>query len=175
MRNKYLLGMLSRYLIILLLALGNLYLFYAIFTPLTVYPSYIIIKLISQSAQLINPTTIKVLNYEILFIPACIAGSAYFLLFLLNLTAPMPVKVRVKSLAFLVCSFLILNIFRITLFTILFVSEFAYFGIFHLAFWYAGSTIFVAVLWFVNVKIFKIKSIPGFTDINNLLKEARRR
>lgn len=163
-----------RYLLLVILALPGLYIFYAIFTPLTVYPSYYLIKLIYDSNTILLQNNIIFLqDYLINIIPACIAGSAYYLLLILNLSTPMQMQKRIKSLLFLVLSFLILNIVRITLFAILFVVGFQYFDFAHRFFWYFGSVALVVILWFVNIKIFKIKEIPVYTDMKKIFKDVR--
>lgn len=175
MKEKEILLILGRYIAVAILAFGNLYLFYAVFTPLTVYPSYAILKLINPSAQLMGAATIKILNAEINLVQACIAGAAYYLLLALNLTTPMPVKKRAKSIIFLFSSFLIINIARIVAFSMLFASGYSYFDVAHRIIWYAGSTIFVAAIWFINIKIFKINQIPAFSDIQEIKKEITRK
>ena len=65
--------------------------------------------------------------------------------------------------------FLGINILRILIFSILLVSGFQYFDVAHQASWYLGSTLLVIVVWFANVKIFNIKSIPVYTDIKKML------
>ncbi len=174
MKKKEALGILVRYLILIALSPFILNILYYNLTPLTSYPSFFILNLLYPSSYLIDITTISIQGSHISLIPACIAGAAYYLLLLLNLTTPMPIIKRVKGIFFLFGSFLALNIVRIIIFSILFVQGFQYFDIAHRFVWYIGSTIFVIAIWFANVKIFKIKAIPGFTDIKNLLKEARK-
>jgi len=157
-----------RYLILLTLAFSNLYLFYLIFTPLTVYPVFWILDLISGSSLLGNTIVFKG-NY-IELIPACIAGAAYYLLFILNLTTPMSLDKRIKSLIFINFTFLLLNIARIILFAVLLISGYQYFNFAHTLVWYFGSTVLVVIVWFVNVKFFNISSIPVYTDLANLYK-----
>tara|TARA_Y100000034_G_scaffold133588_1_gene199509 strand:+ start:25461 stop:25976 length:516 start_codon:yes stop_codon:yes gene_type:complete len=161
-----------RYLILLLIAIPNLFLLYFIFTPLTVYPVFWLLKFF-YNADLVAPTVISFNQILIHLIPACIAGAAYYLLLILNLTTPMPLKTRINSLIFLLLSFLILNILRIFFFAILALSGFQYFDLAHEFVWYIGSTVLVVILWFINIHIFKIKAIPIYSDFKELYKKSK--
>ncbi|MDP4039894.1 MAG: pacearchaeosortase [Candidatus Pacearchaeota archaeon] len=168
MNKKTINSVFFRYILLVVLGIPNLFIFYFILTPLTFYPSYFFIKLI-YGAQIIAENTIFFKGYSAIIIPACIAGSAYYLLTILNLTTPLNFKTRIKSLIFLILSFLILNIIRIVFFSALFVNKgYDYFNVTHIATWYFGSTILVILIWFANVFIFKIKSIPVYSDFKNL-------
>ncbi len=161
-----------RYLILLALALFNLYLIYLIATPITIYPVFFILKLF-YSSVLLKGTTIIFGESAISLISACIAGSAYYLLLLLNLSTPMaPIK-RLKSLSFVLFTFLMLNILRISIFSALFASGFAYFDITHRFVWYFGSTIMVVAIWFLSVYLFKIKEVPVYSDMSALFNLSK--
>lgn len=167
--NKSLLFLFIRYIFLLILPISFLYL---IFTPLTVYPSYLLLKIfynasLSSNVIFISPITIEIIE-------ACVAGAAYYFLLILNLSTPMAVKTRVKSLSFLIISFLIINILRISLFSILFVEGFEYFDFTHKLFWNLGSTILLVALWFLNIYLFKIKSIPAYSDFKHIIKLIRK-
>jgi hypothetical protein len=162
-------GMFLRYIILILVALPSLYLFYLIFTPLTLYPSYWILSIFHDVA--LWDSSFIIGNSLIQIIPACIAGSAYYLLLILNLTTPMKPSLRVKSLAFLLLSLLFFNILRLVVFTSLFVAGFSYFDLAHKAVWYFGSTLFVVILWFLNVYLFKLREIPAYSDMKRLYGE----
>lgn len=163
------LGMFLRYLIALLIALPNLFIFYLIFTPLTLtFVSLILgffypITLI-KGALVVNKVIIEL-------VPACIAGSAYYLLVALNLATPMKAKTRIKSLSFLILTFFIVNVLRIALFSILAVRDNPYFAIAHELTWYFGSTIFVVILWFTSIAIFKIDKIPIYSDLRRIIND----
>jgi hypothetical protein len=172
--NKIIFGKLLRYLSLLLLSLGNLYIFYKIFTPLTIYPTLGILKLIyGSSAQIMAANAFKIDSLTISLIPACIAGSAYYLLLILNLTTPMQIKTRMKSILFLFMAFLTANILRISVFSILALNKYSNFNQLHLWTWYIGSTIFVICLWFINVNVFDIKSIPVYSDFKFIKKSLK--
>ena len=175
MRNldKSILGIFVRYIILLATAFPNLWIFYLIFTPLTVYPVYFLLKiffgvsLISQIVILVGQTI------PIEIIEACVAGSAYYLLLILNLTTgKIKTKTRVYMILFAFLSFLIVNIIRIFLLSLLAISGSSFFDITHIVFWYFISTIFVVAIWFIQVKIFRIKEIPLYSDIKSLYIQA---
>jgi exosortase/archaeosortase len=157
---------------LLILPLGNLWLFYAVFTPITIYPVYWVLHWIYNS-QLLIGNVIFIKGYYAEIIGACVAGAAYYFLMILNLSTPMHIVKRIKSLIFMFGTFLILNILRIIIFTRLFSVGYQYFDLTHAVTWYFGSTVLVVLVWFVNVIIFKIDEIPIYTDISALLKAAR--
>jgi exosortase/archaeosortase family protein len=166
--------LIARYVLLALLSLGNLYLFYLIFTPLTIYPVYIILKLI-YPLVLIGGNTIIVESFPITIIGACVAGAAYYLLTIVNLTTPMSPKTRLKSLLFLFTAFLAINIARIVVFSILATNNYSGFSQMHTLTWYLGSTLLVVALWFLNVRLFSINSIPVYTDFKRIINSIRRR
>jgi len=155
----------SRYLLILFLGLGNLFIFSFIFTLPT-------IKLVSFLLSFISKTTVSsdiILfnSYIIQLIPACIALSAYYLIFILVFsTRKIKPLQRIKILVFSSFIFLIFNVLRI--FILILLLNFSFFSILHLFFWYFISTLAVFLIWLLNVKIFKIKEIPVYSDIKYL-------
>ncbi len=172
MKSKEVYSLLVRYLLLIALAIPNLFLFYFIFTPLTLYASFYALNAI-YGATLLEGNVIFLRSIYIELIPACIAGAAYYLLLILNLSTPMKMKKRLKSLLFLFSSFLILNIIRIVLFASLALQGSQYFDISHNIVWYLGSTLFVVALWFTNIFLFKINSIPIYSDLKNIFKEIK--
>jgi|TARA_Y100000310_G_scaffold337625_1_gene425192 exosortase/archaeosortase family protein len=108
------------------------------------------------------------------FIKACIAGSAYFLLLILNLSTPkIPIRKRILMIFISFVSLLVLNVIRIVLLIFVFFYGFYFFDIAHEFFWYFMSTIFVILIWFLQVWYFKIKEIPFYSDLKYLFKKAR--
>ncbi len=165
-------SLLIRYAILIIVALPNFWLFYLIFTPLTIYPIYFLLNLFFDSSLMGN--IILVDKFPIELIPACIAGSAYYLLLILNLSTPkIKIQKRVKMILFSFTFLLILNILRIFLLSLVFVSGNSFFDLAHKLFWYLGSTIFVVGIWFIEVKLFKIKEIPFYSDIKSLYKKSK--
>ena len=171
-------SLVTRYVIVLIVGILNLLLgtygiFYIIFTPLTVYPSYWVFKIL-YGATLISQNVIFFKGYYATIIPACVAGSAYYLLLILNLTTPMNLGKRVLNLLYLFITFLVLNTVRIVIFGTLLFKGYQYFDITHITVWYFGSTLLVVLIWFSSVWIFKIKKIPIYTDLSMLSKEAKK-
>ncbi len=168
--DKKFLEVSSRYILILLLGLGNLWIFYKIFTPLTANLSFLLLKLISPETM-ISGTNILFKQVSILLVPACVAGSAYYLLTILALSVAdvKPLK-RASILLFTLASFLILNVLRIFLFSN--ITEWSLFNTAHLIGWYLISTVFVVGIWFLTVKLFRIKSIPIYTDFKFLFSRT---
>lgn len=164
-----------RYSILLIVALIGVELFYFIFKPLTVYPSYFLFDIfykIYLSEGIIHFYN-SVISVEI--IGACVAGSAYLLFFILNLSTPnIKLKKRLYMLGISFASFLIINIIRIFLIGILFVEGFAFAEFAHKFFWYFGSIFMVIIIWFVEVHKFKIKEIPFYSDFKFLFEEIKK-
>lgn len=166
-----------RYLTVLGILL-SLSIIYLITTPLTVYPVSFLLKifvkviLVSNSG---NPNYILILGDKTLIeiVPACIAGSAYLLLLILNLTVPMEKKKRIYSIILSVLILLALNILRITLLSLLYHYNMPFVDFTHKFFWYGLSTVFVVGLWFLVVKIFKIKEIPVYSDIRFMYSQIK--
>ncbi len=165
-------SLIIRYLLIVLVALPNLYIFYFIFTPLTIYTLYFILNIFSDVT--LTGNFLLFTDFSIEIIPACVAGSAYYLLFFLNLSIPnISLKKRANMLLF---SFLLLLLFA-NILRILFLILLLFYGAFlfnltHKLFWYLLSTFFVVLIWFLETKLFKIKEIPIYTDILSLYKKS---
>ena len=168
-----------RYLILLALSLFAIPIIYLIFLPLTKYPVFYFLDLLYPA--FLKGSLIFIYEKVIDIAPACVAGSAYYLLFVLNLGTPgIKSYKRVKMIVLSFLAFLILNVLRIVFLGILFVNGSPYFDIFHKILWYAGSTIIVVAIWFTMVKLFKVKEIPFYSDLkylylNSALKRNRRR
>ncbi len=171
--DKNIFGVFFRYFLLIISALFNLGVFYLIFTPLTVYPVYWIIKLFFDAALLGNIILINQ-SIPIEMIRSCIAGSAYFLLFILNMSIPniKPEK-RIKMILLSFLSLLALNILRIVILIFVFMFGASLFDITHKIFWYALSTIFVVGIWFAEVKICRIKEIPVYSDLKLLVDSIK--
>jgi len=171
-KKKSFLDIVIRYIILIAVAFPGLLIFYKIFTPLTVYSVHFIFSLFYNSS-ITSSTDLLVNNVPIELIRACIAGSAYYLLLILNLSIPgiKPLK-RVKAILFSFITFLVLNIIRILVLAFLAVSGSSYFDVTHILFWYGLSTIIIVGIWFVEVKIFDIKNIPFYSDLSFLYRSS---
>lgn len=160
--------------IILLGLMFTLPLIYTIFTPLTVYSTGFLLKLFYQVS--ISKDIIIILpNILIQIIPACVAGSAYLLLLILNLTLPMKPKIRLYSLLFSIPALFIVNIFRIFVLSVLLAENSQFFDFTHKFFWYILSTIFVVGIWFLTAYLFKIKEMPIYSDIKYLIDNIKKK
>ena len=146
-------------------------LLYKILMPITLYPSFYILKTIGYEASL-SGITILTNSHALTFIPACAAASAYILLgILILLTKDIKLKTGLKM--FFLGSLIILaaNIIRIeSLILILINGGKNYFETLHLFVWKVLSSIFVALVWIFLIKRYKIKSIPILSDIKYLRK-----
>jgi exosortase/archaeosortase family protein len=172
--NKNLFGIILRYSILILTALFDLWIFYTIFTPLTIYPVYFITKFFF-SISLVRDTIFINGIIPIELIKACVAGSAYYLLFILNMAVPnIEIKKRIKMIIFSFITLLILNILRIVSLILIYMQQNPYFNVTHEIFWYVFGTLFVIGIWFTEVKIFKIKEIPVYSDIKLLINNIRK-
>jgi len=172
MKNKYLFDLALRYLIIILISLNGLSLIYLIFKPLTINLVYYILKLFDNSV-ILSDNLILLDGFYAEIISACIAGSAYYLLLVLNLTTLMKIKKRLLSLSLSITIFYLINVFRIIFFIFLFENSAALFNLTHKIAWYAGSTIFLVLIWFLTVYIFKINQMPVYSDVKYLIKEFK--
>ena len=149
-KSKNLIGdMVIRYLSLIIFALPNLWIFYFIFTPLTIYPVYFLLNIFFDASLSGNIITLRNC-IQIEMIDACIAGSAYYLLFVLNVSVPgIKLKKRINMILLSFLVFLIVNILRIFLLSLIFITGYAWFEITHKLFWYLLSTIFVVSIWFI--------------------------
>ena len=149
--SKQFIDIIIRYIILVLIALPNLF-FGA--------------SLVGKNIVLVGELPIELIN-------SCIAGSAYYLLLILNLSTPkIKLKKRIKIMLLSFASLLIINILRIFLLGFLAISGFSYFDLAHKLFWYLLSIVFVTGIWFAQVKYFKIKQIPFYSDMKFLYKNS---
>jgi len=173
-QSKRILGLFSRYFALLLAGAGNLYIFYKILTPLTIRTTGGILSLfgatrIAGSFILFKETIIEIA-------PACVAGAAFYLLFLFILsTAEVKPLKRFYALVMASAMFFILNLSRIIFLAL--IAGASYFPTVHWIFWNLVSTVFVVAVWFAIVKIYKMKSIPVYSDmvyLRSLMKSGKK-
>ncbi len=69
-------------------------------------------------------------------------------------------------------SLLILNILRIFFLSLMVINDSVWFWITHMFFWYVLSTVFVLGIWFLEVKLFKIKQTPFYSDLKFVYKNS---
>lgn len=149
-----------------ILAVFNLQFFYTIFRPLTSWSLFFLLSLFYKVSFTENYFFVNSVSVEL--IDACIAGSAYLLLLLLNLLTA-KIKLYKRILLFIVSSaiFFVVNLVR--LFFSISMLEKGFFTALHLTFWFL-SIFFVIAIWFFCVFIFKIKEIPIYSDIKIILR-----
>jgi exosortase/archaeosortase family protein len=163
---------LVRYSILIAFSLLGLGIFYKIFTSLTIYPVYFVLKQFFNASLMGNFIFVNQLPIEI--IGPCVAGSAYLLLLILNLSTPgIKFSKRIGITAFSFGILLLVNILRIIILSLMFVSGNSFFNMAHLLFWYAGSVLFVVGIWFLSVKIFKVNKVPFYSDMKFLFHGSK--
>jgi exosortase/archaeosortase family protein len=165
--NKTIYSILLRYLILLAIVAFGLKLIYAIFTPLTIGFTVFLLDLVYNLSSKGSLILIDNLT-RIVIIPACVAGSAYLLLLILNLTIDMKKELRIKSILYSFLLLFVLNIIRIVILATLYHHQATYVEFTHAILWYGLSTLFVIAIWFQTVKKFKIKGIPFYSDYKTL-------
>lgn len=163
-QSKRILGLFSRYFILLLAGMGNLYIFYKILTPLTVQSVGVILSLFTKTITVGNLILVKGVIIEI--VPACVAGAAFYLMFLLIFSTAEVKPKRLFALVTATIMLLSLNIIRIVFLTL--IVDKAYFSATHWILWHFASTIFVVAIWLFIIKIYKIKATPIYSDIKYL-------
>jgi exosortase/archaeosortase family protein len=172
MNNKEAVNLAVRYFALIVIGLFHKQIFNFIFTPLTFWPSVWILSAFYDHVVTLHGNIISYANVYARIISACIAGAAYYLLLILNLTTPMDALKRAWSIVFLVVSFLVLNILRIVVFAAIATAGGNYFEAAHMVMWYFGSTVMVVLIWFLAVWLFKIKDIPVYTDMQQLYYDS---
>ena len=175
MDRKELWNLIIRYFILLILPINGLIIIYGITRPLTVYPVLWVLSLFYSDASLLASDIIDFAGVQAHIIPACLAGAAYYLLLILNLTTPIALKKRIKSIIFMLALFLLVNIGRISLFAHLYVTGYSFFDLTHKITWYLGSTVLVVLIWFLTIKKFKITNIPIYTDFKNIYLDTKKK
>jgi exosortase/archaeosortase family protein len=172
--SKYVYSIFLRYIILIITALPSFWIFYLIFTPLTLYPSYLLLKLLFGASLSAHIILIGKYSIPVQIIDACIAGSAYYLLLILNLSIPsIKFKKRIKMIGFAFSSFLIINIVRIVVLSSIYLLKPNIFDISHKLSWYIGSIILIVAIWFIEVKKFNIKGIPFYSDLKAMYKNIK--
>lgn len=161
MNKQRILLLFLRYFFLISLSFGNLAFFYFLFSAPTHFFFVSLSKLffdvqIQEGCFLINSVPITVID-------ACVSGSAYYLLFILNFTTPLKIRKRILVLLFTIFVFFIFNISRMIF--LLAILNYEIFNLTHNLLWHFGSTIFIVLLWFLSIKIFSIKEIPVYSDM----------
>jgi exosortase/archaeosortase family protein len=164
-------GIFLRYFILLLSALLFYSpLFYNTLLVLTIYPTNFLLGIFYNSGVSFN--TIFIGSKSIEIIDACVAVSAYFLLFALNLLTP-NIRKRVYSIIFSFILLLLFNILRISMLSMLFINQYAYFEVVHKVLWYSLNLLAVIGIWFLTAYLFKVKSIPVYSDFKAVINSIK--
>ena len=163
---------LIRYIFLILISFSGLWIFYFIFSPITIYLTSFLLKIFFQTLVIGDLIVVKN-HFLIQLIPACVAGAAYYLLLILNLSVPnINLKKRIKMILLAFGAFLIINILRIIFLAVIFSYRISWFHLIHEIFWYVGSVVFVVGIWFAEIKLFKIKGIPFYSDMKFLYQKS---
>ena len=175
-------GLFLRYVIIILIALPNLYLFYLVFTPLTIYSVYYALSIVLAplSKVMLFDSILVLEGFSVEIIPACVAGAAYYLLFALNLSIPnIGIKKRMAMIGFSFASLLVFNVLRIIILILALYAgqsaagpELLFFDAIHKAFWCGMNIAVVVGIWFAGAWLFKVRQIPVYTDLKFLYKQS---
>lgn len=169
--NKQAVFLMLRYIFLVIIAMPNLYMFYLVFTPLTIYASYFLLNLFYDASLSGNTINIGCASIEI--IGACVSGAAYYLLLILNLSIPnIKIKKRIKMILFCFAIFFLANLMRILILGVMHINSIENLELYHKILWYAGSTLLIVLIWFANIKLFKIKSIPFYSDFKFLYSKS---
>lgn len=169
-QEKKIFKIFTRYLAIIIIGLGNFYILYKILTPLTIHVTNLILNIFTPTS--LTGSIIHTKNATIEIASSCIAASAFFLLIVLIFSI-LDIKPKTRIYAALTATAILFlfNIARI-LFLIPFIGK-PYFETLHWILWHMVSIVFVLVAYFITIKIYKIKSIPIYSDfryIKSLIK-----
>ena len=169
--DKKIVDIVIRYFILLVLGILGLNIFYMIFLPLTKLPVFWILSAFYPA--IMNQNNIFIGSKVIEIVGACVAGSAYYFLMMLNLAIPdIKVKRRLYMIGLSFSIFLIINILRIILLSFMYIEESQVFDVTHKILWYLGSTLFVVVIWFFIVYRFDVKKIPFISDLKFIYEKS---
>jgi len=153
------------------LILAVLYpLFYVIFSPLTLGSTYLLLQTVYEVS--LSGTTITIDSASFIFIPACSAAIAYLLLAeLLLVTRDITLQQGLRMFFIGAAAIFFMNIARIVILVFVYLNFGKnYFDLVHIVFWHVVSTIFVAAVWIALVEWYKIKQIPVYSDIKEILR-----
>jgi exosortase/archaeosortase family protein len=138
-------------------------------TPLTLYPIYFFL---SSYNPIIQNNSILINSTALILTEPCLAILAYLLLLFLTIITPKIIlKTRIKM--FFLGSLLILlaNLIRILILSLLIINNnIESFISLHLFLWKFVSSIYVLLIWIFLTNLYKIKTIPIYTDIKYLIK-----
>lgn len=145
--------------------------FYFIFTPLTLYATYLLLIYYNPTILGIN---LLINQYTFTFVEACILGSAYYLLWLLTmLTKDIKLMTRIKMILLGFLLIYIANIIRIIALIFIAINySLDWFDLVHMFIWVFVTSTYVALVWIFLVRRYKIKSIPIYSDLKYLYEKS---
>ncbi|MBS3167275.1 pacearchaeosortase [Candidatus Woesearchaeota archaeon] len=148
-------------------------LFSYIITPITKYVFYFILR-IFYNQSLLTGNQIIIENNFLTFNNACAAVSAYYLIFILViLTKDISLKNIIKMLSFGFGAIFVANLLRLTfLISILEINE-KFFDFWHLLIWKVIATLFVALVWILLIKRYKVNNTPIYSDLKYLIQNIK--
>ncbi len=172
--NKKLTLLTLRYTLALLLGFF-IGLFYKIFTPLTLRTLYLALSTISNVS--LSGYSIIVNGIVIDIIPACVSGSAYYLLFALGMLTQMNILKRLSLILFDFFMFFMFNILRILFLIYLLIKHVtpSLYDIIHKSLWFFLSTLLILFIWWLSIKLFDVRSIPLVSDIQYIVKTKHKK
>ncbi|HII16211.1 MAG TPA: pacearchaeosortase [Nanoarchaeota archaeon] len=150
-------------------------LFYMVLSPVTLYLSYFFFSLFHPMSALAG-SAIQTQTASFELIPACVATAAYVLLaFLILLTKDISPADRLQMFVYGSLGLLAFNILRIELLLLTYFRLNASFDALHLFVWKFMSTAFVVVLWLALARIYRVKSIPVYSDFVHIAGMIRKK
>lgn len=176
-REKDLFGLVARYLLITA-SIFTIPIFYTILKPATVWFLSFILKLFYNISVQGNFLFFPSFNASIEIINACVAGSAFFLLLILNLsTRKIGILKRIFLFVFESILLFLFNVVRLLIIVPLYLNGSSSFQIVHQIFWYGLSLLLIILIWLFGAWVFRIREVPVYSDIVWILgkKTARTR
>lgn len=176
-QSKKILGLFARYFALLLIGAGNLYIIYKLLTPLTIHVLNGILSIFTTTSLDGIIIHLPQLGIGIEIVAACVAGAAFYLLLILIMsTADIKPEKRARMIIVAFAALFVLNLLRILI--LIPMAGAAYFETVHWLSWHIISILFVVGIWFSIVKIYKVKTIPIYSDvkyIRSLIKPKRKK
>lgn len=161
-QTKKVLGVFLRYFTIVMVSMGNFYIFYALLTSLTIKTLAAVLRPFVDTVVVNTFIYTRVAIAEVA--PSCIAVLAFFLLFFLVFsTADMKPKERFLALIISFAALFILNIARMVF--LISIAHSPNYETIHWVLQNLLSTVAVAAIWIGTVSLLKIKEVPVFSDI----------
>jgi len=171
--NLWIWDIIVRY-VIVALAFLIIPIFYLVFRPLTVGLTGLILSIFYNVQIGGSNLFFPFFNASIEIVDACVAGSAYFLLLLLNLfTRNIKILKRIYLLLFSFACLFLINALRLVIITPLFLNNSAWFDFTHKFFWFVLSIVFVALIWILSIKVFRISEVPVYSDVAFILNKRK--